>query len=394
MKSWPVAISLAVLIALPGIVQAADADDWLIASHTEVVNTGQVVTIEAVRPAGATTWPAALQLQLSGAGVSEEIALVPKDPDDNGVRRLYRGRVLKQFVGIVHAELADRHSNRVVMLASEDNKTGPVQIAVPATAATAEQKPQPPANRPEIVIAQPGEEPALSANEPSYFLLGSNDDNATDARFQLSFKYRPFAPDGTVAEYLPYLSNLYFGYTQTTLWDIGGDSSPFRDTSYRPSLYYRWVGDGGKFLPYEWSAGYEHESNGQGDEDSRSIDMAFVRPTWHVDFANGKRLTFMPKFYQYLEKSDNSDIHHYRGYADWQMRYGREDGLVVSGLYRQGTRGYASGQLDLSYPLSDRIFARTGTFVHLQVFSGYGETLLDYNVDRGTQVRLGISLIR
>ena len=197
-----------------------------------------------------------------------------------------------------------------------------------------------------------------------------------------------------MAEYLPYLSNLYFGYTQTSLWDIGDDSSPFRDTSYRPSLYYRWVGDGDKFLPYEWSAGYEHESNGQSEEDSRSIDMAFVRPTWHADFANGTRLTFMPKFYQYLEKSDNSDIHHYRGYADWQMRYGREDGLVISGLYRQGTRGYASGQLDLSYPLSDRIFARTGTFVHLQVFSGYGETLLDYNVDRGTQVRLGISLIR
>ena len=67
---------------------------------------------------------------------------------------------------------------------------------------------------------------------------------------------------------------------------------------------------------------------------------------------------------------------------------------MISGLYRQGTRGYAAGQLDFSYPLSDRIFARTGTFVHLQIFSGYGETLLDYNVDRGTQVRLGLSLIR
>ncbi|HYG13648.1 MAG TPA: hypothetical protein VD885_05825, partial [Methylophilaceae bacterium] len=143
MKSWPIAIPLAVLIAFPGIVQAAD--DWLIASHTEVVNTGQVITIEAVRPTGATTWPATLQLKLSGAGVSEEITLVPKDPDDNGVRQLYRGRALKQFVGIVHAELADRHSNRVVMLASEDNNTGPVQIAVPAAAAT-KQKPQPPAN--------------------------------------------------------------------------------------------------------------------------------------------------------------------------------------------------------------------------------------------------------
>ena len=391
MKNWQIAVPLVLLLAVAGVTLAA-ADDWLIASRTELINTGQVITIEAVRPHGVDAWPQNLQLKLSGVGMQEEVTLEPKGEGD-GVRRLYSGRTLKQFVGIVHAELADRYSNRVVLLASEDNNTGPVQIAASATETT-DQQPKQITDRPEIVIAQPGVEPALSANESSYFLVGANEDNATDARFQLSFKYRPFAPDGTVAEYLPYLSNLYFGYTQTSLWDIGDDSSPFRDTSYRPSLYYRWVGDGDKFLPYEWSAGYEHESNGQSEEDSRSIDMAFVRPTWHADFANGTRLTFMPKFYQYLEKSDNSDIHHYRGYADWQMRYGREDGLVISGLYRQGTRGYASGQLDLSYPLSDRIFARTGTFVHLQVFSGYGETLLDYNVDRGTQVRLGISLIR
>ncbi|HEX5539231.1 MAG TPA: phospholipase A, partial [Methylophilaceae bacterium] len=104
--------------------------------------------------------------------------------------------------------------------------------------------------------------------------------------------------------------------------------------------------------------------------------------------------SLLPKFYQYIEKSDNSDIQHYRGYADWQARYGREDGWMVTGLYRQGTQGYSSGQLDISYPLSDRIFARTGTFLHLQIFSGYGETLLGYNVDNGTQIRLGLSLVR
>ena len=102
----------------------------------------------------------------------------------------------------------------------------------------------------------------------------------------------------------------------------------------------------------------------------------------------------MPKLYDYLDKSDNDDIQRYRGYADWVVRYGREDGLIVNGLYRQGTAGYASGQLDLSYPLSTRIFARTGTFVHLQLFSGYGETLLDYNRDRDTQLRIGFSIAR
>ena len=135
-------------------------------------------------------------------------------------------------------------------------------------------------------------------------------------------------------------------------------------------------------------------SNGQGGKDSRAINTAYVRPTWNWDLDNGKRLTFYPKIYGYLTKRENEDIQKYRGYVDWQMRYGREDGLIVNALYRQGTGGYATGQLDFSYPLSERIFARTGAFLHLQLFSGYGETLLDYNRENDTQLRVGISLVR
>ena len=150
-----------------------------------VVRAAADEAIEAVRPHGVDAWPQNLQLKLSGVGMQEEVTLEPKGEGD-GVRRLYSGRTLKQFVGIVHAELADRYSNRVVLLASEDNNTGPVQIAASATETT-DQQPKQITDRPEIVIAQPGVEPALSANESSYFLVGANEDNATDARFQLSF---------------------------------------------------------------------------------------------------------------------------------------------------------------------------------------------------------------
>lgn len=389
MNTWPAGVALcAAFCYLP---PAQGAEDWLIASHTETINTGQDVEIEAVKPAGVSAWPNRLRLKISGAGVTEEVELVPQEATaSSSTRRYYQGKVHKNFAGVVRAELAEFSSNRVMLLASQD--TGPVQVAEPSLEAPAAAEP---ANKaPTVIIAQPGDEPALSANEPTYFILGSDDERGLDAKLQLSFKYRPFAPEGSIAQSFPYLSNLYFAYTQMAVWDIGGESSPFRDTNYRPSLFYRWVGDDYGLRPYEWRAGYEHESNGQSAEDSRSIDTAFVRPTWHFDFAGGKRLTLTPKFYHYLAKEDNSDIHRYRGYADWQMRFGREDGWILSSLYRQGTGGYASGQFDLSYPLSDRIFARTGTFVHLQLFSGYGETLLDYNVNRGTQVRLGISLVR
>jgi outer membrane phospholipase A len=102
----------------------------------------------------------------------------------------------------------------------------------------------------------------------------------------------------------------------------------------------------------------------------------------------------MPKIYTYIEKSDNRDIQEYRGYADWIARYGRDDAAILTAMYRLGTKGYTQGQIDLSYPISDKIFGRTGTFLHFQLLGGYGETLIDYNKKSETQLRVGISLAR
>lgn len=372
------------------------ADQWLIAPKAEAVNVGQTLEFEIVKPQGNAAWPSNLSIKLSAGGQAEEIVLKLKDSaEENAQARIYSGVPSQAFVGVVRAELQGHSSNRVLLLASNDGDTGPVLVAQEAgkmqAASSAEDKKSEGA---EVLVAAPEDEPALSANEPIYFLAGSSQERGADARFQISFKYRPFEPQGSVAKAYPFLSNLYFAYTQNTVWDLGSESSPFRDTSYKPSLFYRWVGQGRGLLPDEWRAGLEHESNGQGGIDSRSLNIAFLRPSWHLDLANGRRLTFFPKIYHYLDKDENTDIQRYRGYVDWQLRYGRDDGLMLTGLYRQGTGGFATGQLDLSYPLSDRVLSRMGTFVHLQLFSGYGETLLDYNRDRDTQLRLGISVTR
>ena len=363
---------------------AMAAEDWLIVSRTESIGMGQKLTIEVVRPDSAASWPQNLRLNLTYDGKTEPMTLEGAS-EATGSRRIYEGRLQQKHLGVVRAELADQPSNRILLLASDDQGIAPSV----ATDEAIEQS-----DRPVVVLAQPGEEPALSAYEPAYFVVGSNSENGKDAKFQLSFKYRFFDPQGSIAQWSPLLSNIYFTYTQTTVWDLGGDSSPFRDTSYKPGVFYRWLGDSTNLWPAEYHVGLEHESNGQSGDESRSINIGYLRPIWHFDMANGKRLTFYPKIYNYLEKSENEDIKEYRGYVDWQMRYGREDGLIVNALYRQGTEGYATGQLDFSYPLSERIFARTGAFAHLQIFSGYGETLVDYNREHDTQIRLGISLVR
>ncbi|PKO25251.1 MAG: phospholipase [Betaproteobacteria bacterium HGW-Betaproteobacteria-8] len=376
------------------------AGDWLVISHSTVINAGQKLTLEIIKP-GQAAWPQTLKLQLSGSGVTEELELLSEDGQQTTENR--RSFVLvpaKKYVGVIKASLVDVDSNQFLLLAA-DEAAGPVATVVEpdvgqvddalADNEAAETEIIP---TPRIVLAKPGDEPALSAHEPMYFVLGHDSDHGADARFQLSFKYRLFDPEGIIGGFSPLLSNLYFTYTQTSLWDLGEDSSPFRDTSYRPGLFYQWAGSEKQPLPTEWRVGLEHESNGRSSPESRSIDTAYLIPAWHLDMSQGRRLTFAPKIYHYIDKHENRDIQRFRGYVDWNVRYGREDGLIWSGMYRQGTSGFASGQLDISYPISERIFARTGSFVHLQMFSGYGETLLEFDRDRDTQIRLGISIAR
>jgi len=386
------ALSYGLLFSLVMPFASQAADKWLIATQSEAINTGQKITLEVVKPSNVVAWPDKLHLKLSGSGLSEEIELIAAVKQSDDVRHVYTGVPKEKFVGVVRTELSDQPSNRLVVIASSDKEIGSLEVAATTPGVPSEKLQD--AGLPKVVIAQPGEEPPLSANEPIYFIAGSNSERDFDARFQISFKYRPFDPDSAMARYAPFLSNMYFAYTQTSIWDIGSDSSPFKDTSYRPSLYYKWTSSGRGLMPDEWKAGVEHESNGQAGVDSRSLNIGFIRPIWNIDLANGKRLTLQPKFYDYIEKGDNPDIQRYRGYVDWQARYGREDGLILAGLYRQGSGGYASGQLDLSYPISDKIFARTGTFLHLQLLSGYGETLLEYNQDNDTQLRIGLSVAR
>lgn len=371
------------------------AEGWLIATQNELLNINGQLSVEVVKPANVATWPDSLTLNLSSHNASEQVLLkAAGHPSD--IRRRYIGEVKSKFDGTVRAELANQGSNRLLMAANSVEVTFAEILANNQEMKTEEEsnsnKAERTSNR--VYISEPKEDRTITANEPLYFIVGSSDERNFDARFQLSFKYRPFDPDARVAKFIPYASNLYFAYTQTSIWDLGGESSPFKDTSYRPSVYYNWAESGKGYNPNSWKFGLEHESNGRGGDNSRSMNIAFVQPFWNIDFSGGKRFTFMPRFYTYIEKSDNRDLHHYRGYVDWLARYGREDAAILTGMYRQGVDGYVQGQLDFSYPVSDKLFGRTGTFLHVQLLGGYGETLIDYNRRNDTQLRVGISLAR
>ncbi len=316
---------------------------------------------------------------------AEEAAQAVELPPGGFAQRAYAGQVPPDVAAVVRLELADRKSNRLT-LASAAQAPGAASPAVPPAMAPA------PAQAP---VARRDTEPALQVFEPVYFLVGTRGDNT--AKFQLSFKYRLFDEGGRVADYLPGAANLYFGYSQVSFWDLGRKSRPFRDTSYRPSLFYlqrdAWQGEDGRSA-LNWRAGLEHESNGREGATSRSINTAYVRPEWRTELAGHRYAMIAPKLWGYLSKTPNRDIARYRGYGELGLRYGALDSWEWTASLRRGTAAFGSVQVDATYPLQRDLFANVGGYLHLQYFNGYGESLLDYNLKRRSQIRIGFSLVR
>jgi outer membrane phospholipase A len=186
-------------------------------------------------------------------------------------------------------------------------------------------------------------------------------------------------------------------YTQISLWDWNKASAPFFDSSYKPEFLYRYEGLLGKrkedWFHLDLQTGIQHESNGKDGDNSRSLNIAYFRPTITVDITHQAQLTLIPRAWLYVgDTSDNPDIARYRGYADLRAMLTIR-GLQVSALGRFGEHGdRGSVQLDVTYPLMN-LWNNFSVYLHAQYFDGYGESLLEYN-KRSSSVRLGFSLYR
>ena len=232
--------------------------------------------------------------------------------------------------------------------------------------------------------------------EPMYFLYGFE---PQDARFQFSLKYRILNTAGPLASKWSALRGIFFGYTQTSLWDLESASKPFEDTSYKPELFYLRqdlpFSPGSGIRRVGVQTGIQHESNGRAGDESRSLNIAYIRPTLIFGDPEGYHLTVSPKVWCYIgDLSENPDIYRYRGYFDFHLDYGSRDGWKIASIWRKGTEGSnGSVQLDLTYPLNRICFRNLDFFLQAQFFTGNGETLLHY--DRyDTRFRLGLGVYR
>lgn len=237
----------------------------------------------------------------------------------------------------------------------------------------------------------------FSAHEPIYFIYGAEE---PAAKFQFSFKYRLFGAKSELGEVVPALRTLYFGYTQRSLWNLDEDSSPFYDTSYMPELMFESQavidpGKAGGFKILGYQAGLKHESNGRDGLASRSMNTVYFRPGFAFGRFDGWNVILAPRVSAYVSDLENNpDIQNYRGNFEVMAVVGRNDNFALSVTGRLGRGGHkGSIQADLTIPVQfDRVFD-FATYVLIQYWDGYGESLRDYNV-RSSSVRAGFSLVR
>ena len=239
-------------------------------------------------------------------------------------------------------------------------------------------------------------------HQPNYLLLGryttdvntapyeplfdafydGNDLENIEAKFQLSFKGRLATTDDR-------RWGLWFAYTQQSQWQLYSPdiSRPFRETNYSPEIF-------GSFRPgvdiggWQWNLlnfGYTHQSNGRADPISRSWDRLFVeagieRDNFVLLARAWTRIT--PSDYE----DDNPDIVDYYGHGEITGIYKWRDNSFA--LMGRGNLATGKGAAQFTWATRPLLGPLRG---YLQVFTGYGESMIDYDW-RQTTIGLGVTL--
>ena len=183
--------------------------------------------------------------------------------------------------------------------------------------------------------------------------------------------------------------SLVAAYTQTSWWQITKKSSPFRETNYQPEIFLNFASP--KYLEkigvQNLKFGLLHESNGRDGTNSRSWNRAYVQG----DLVYGN-LTISPRVWSVIgEKNDNKEILNYIGHGDLRLSYKLNDQIfslmLRNNLHFDKTN---KGAAEISYMFP--IFS-SGVYGYLQYFTGYGESLIDY--DRHTdKIGLGFVILK
>ncbi len=224
----------------------------------------------------------------------------------------------------------------------------------------------------------------IAPYEPLFAAAGKAEElSSTEAKFQISFKGRLWATDDR-------RWGVWAAYTQQNQWQLynGDVSRPFRETNYMPELLVSYRPDvdlGGGFRWGLVNAGFNHQSNGRSDVLSRSWNRIFAE--FGVERDN---LMLTGRVWHRLKENevddDNPDITDYYGNGEIAALYRwRGHSFSVGG---RGNLRTGKGAVQAAWTTPPFLGPLRG---YLQVFSGYGESLIDYNWNQ-TTIGAGVAL--
>jgi phospholipase A1 len=220
----------------------------------------------------------------------------------------------------------------------------------------------------------------------------------TETRIQLSVRTK--VAQGLLTQGEPSLrDSLWFGYTQQSYWQLFSPalSRPFRSTDHEPELVY--VYPTTLALPWDWKLRYSglglvHQSNGQSLPLSRSWNRVYLM----AGLEKANQWTVQARAWQRIHESNDSDdnpgISDYIGRGElsafWHANQDSTFGVTVRHSLRQDARG--SVRLEWLQALGGSDSHKSDLRFHTQLFSGYGDSLIDYN-RRRTVLSVGLSLV-
>ena len=196
--------------------------------------------------------------------------------------------------------------------------------------------------------------------------------------------------------------SLWFAYSQQSYWQIFNKdlSRPFRNTDHEPELIYIYPHQ--IALPGGWNyrlsgLGLVHQSNGQSDPLSRSWNRVYLMGAAEKVLGQDSSLSLQARIWNRLKDGDGIDdnpgIENFVGRAElaasWKVNQTNTLGLT----YRHSLRNEARGSTRIDWMVAPKASpAYTGLRYHLQLFSGFGDSLVDYNRKRSV-ISLGVSLV-
>ncbi|RJG49567.1 phospholipase [Motilimonas pumila] len=216
-------------------------------------------------------------------------------------------------------------------------------------------------------------------------IYGDTDLQDIEVKFQISLKMPIWVSKGDV----PWAVS--FAYSQVSLWQAynGDESSPFRETNYEPELFATWYTDY-NFIS-DWhlrliDLSFVHQSNGRGEPLSRSWNriegrFAFEKGNWALGLSSWYRIK------EDFEDDNNPDLTDYMGHTELGVAYKWGQHTFTAMSRNNIESGFSEGAVQgtWSFPMGQRIKG------YVQVFSGYGNSLAEYNHYTNT-VGIGIAI--